>query len=265
MEIFIRDLKSEFLKGRLPASYGTHYSTVLYGLCNFKCRFCFVEGNKADYRGVIPGSKVMSYEEIEGWVNAEAKRGIPIKITGGEPALYPVTTVNLLNAAKRHGTYTQLDTNGSIPEAARQFAQHVDSIGLDVKGDESHIEDLTCASKELSFYKPLETLELAKNFPCSIELKTVMFDFTDLKFLEWLYEKIPEKAYWEWKQYRPYEGFDRKPKNDTLVPASEEQMLRLMKEMCTRHPDLKSRMVAIVGSGRDYNNFRTPKDLGLKP
>lgn len=91
--------------------------------------------------------------------------------------------------------YAQLDTNGSIPETAVQFSSYLDTIGLDIKGNESNIEYLTGVQMELSLFKPLETLRLSKNFGCLVEFKTIMFDFIDLKHLEWLYELIPKNAY----------------------------------------------------------------------
>jgi len=203
MKLYISALRKEFLKGRPPRVYGKAYSCVLFGKCNFRCKFCFAKGDKADCKGIFPDAVLMDYGEVEKWVIDEAKRGVPIKITGGEPALFPEATIKLLKVAKRYGAYTQLDTNGSIPETVVQFSSYLDAIGLDIKGNESNIEYLTGVQRELSLFKPLETLKLSKNFGCLVEFKTIMFDFIDLKHLEWLYELIPKNAYWEWIQYRP--------------------------------------------------------------
>ncbi|MCW1300973.1 MAG: radical SAM protein [Candidatus Nanoarchaeia archaeon] len=262
-KVWAKEPRPDFCLVRVPSYLGKKYSMVLFGKCNFRCKFCFEKGDKADEKGVLPDARLMDFSELEEFVRREASAGKPIKITGGEPSLYPDETIQLIKIAKSQNVFTQVDVNGSLPDVCEELAKYVDSIGLDIKGNEKNIEYLTGVNKKISLDAPLETLHRAEKFPCFVEFKTVMFDFTDIDHLEWLYSHLPKKAFWELKQYRPHEGVERTPKQIDLRPASKEQILHLMDEMCRRHPDLEDRMVAIIGSAKDYRNYYCPGGKNL--
>lgn len=259
MNVLVKGLWPQFLLVRIPPRIGERSSCVMLGKCNFRCIFCFMAGDRCSADGVMPDSRMISYSAIEEFVMSQLEKGSPIKITGGEPALFPETVLRLLELVRTHGGHAQLDTNGSLPDLCEMYAQHVDGIGLDIKGSEDDVEYLTGVPRAMCFDNPLRTLRRAHAFPCEVELKTVMFDFTGFEHLEFLYEHLPPAAYWELKQYRPHEGLDRRPKRAPLKPASKTWMLECMRRLCNNHPDLADRIVCIIGSGRNPKNYHYPE------
>lgn len=99
--------------------------------CNFRCPYChnpeLVDPDR--YGPTIPEEKVISFlDKRRGKLEAAT-------VTGGEPTLQP-DLEKFLEALKKRGYLTKLDTNGSKPDILEKMIHRglVDYLAMDIKG-----------------------------------------------------------------------------------------------------------------------------------
>lgn len=56
-----------------------------------------------------------------------------VKVSGGEPTLYPEFMLKLSEFCRKHGLLFGLDTNGYFPDVVRSLLGHVNLVSVDVK------------------------------------------------------------------------------------------------------------------------------------
>ena len=102
--------------------------TVFLAGCNLRCPFC----HNASL--VLRPQTLMSQEELLAFLQTRRRKLDGVCITGGEPTLYQ-DLPQLLDAIKRLGFLTKLDTNGTRPQALKAVldAGLVDYVAMDIK------------------------------------------------------------------------------------------------------------------------------------
>jgi len=117
--------------------------TVFLAGCNLRCPFC----HNASL--VLRPQTLMSQEELLAFLQTRRRKLDGVCITGGEPTLYQ-DLPQLLDAIKRLGFLTKLDTNGTRPQALKAVldAGLVDYVAMDIKNSPDKYA-VTCGGPEV--------------------------------------------------------------------------------------------------------------------
>lgn len=96
--------------------------------CNYNCSFCQnwqILEVKPEYEKNI--------ELVYRFIDNSASTVEAVKVTGGEPTLYPEFLEEVGNYCHRKGLLFGFDTNGFLYEVIRKLTKHSDLISLDLK------------------------------------------------------------------------------------------------------------------------------------
>lgn len=168
---FIRD-NVFYPKRNLPSST---LRIVLTTACNYKCIYCFAEG-EPDKR-----IRMLDLSELEKVLNVAKEFGITnIKLTGGEPLCYPYMN-ELLGMLKHMFPYVDMTTNASLLDREKielLNQHHVSALTISLNSlKESRYEYLT---NEKKFKVVIENIKMAiEKFKGSIRINSVVFDDVD--------------------------------------------------------------------------------------
>jgi len=248
-----------------PEFNGKSYTLIKFGRCNMRCGFCFRDGANADADGRQPNSRYVDFEDIADLVVKQVKEGQIMRISGGEPGLYPTEVTELLNIIKENGGYSIIDTNGTIPSSAKRYAELADVMSIDgPKCSLGRVEKITNVPRKICWDLPLETMKISKGFPCRmVEYKAVLLDPLDYEHLSFLAENIPEDAILTLKSYREVMSKDlsdgsniEKIINDGLHSVGPEEICGAAERLIKEHQSMKGRVMAILGSTRKKGSYR---------
>ena len=141
---------------------GEDHIFVRFHGCNMRCAFCDTPQPEApeesSVRAVV--DKISGLDK-----NRKAKA---VTITGGEPLLHTQFLKVLLPALRERGYKIHLDTNGTLPEKAKEVIGLVDVVAMDIKLPsstkdkhfwEEHLEFLKAARAKEVFIKMVITDE----------------------------------------------------------------------------------------------------------
>jgi len=117
--------------------------TVFLAGCNLRCPFC----HNASL--LLRPQTLMSQDELLAFLQTRRRKLDGVCITGGEPTLYQ-DLPQLLDAIKRLGFLTKLDTNGTRPQALKAVldAGLVDYVAMDIKNSPDKYA-VTCGGPEV--------------------------------------------------------------------------------------------------------------------
>lgn len=117
--------------------------TVFLAGCNLRCPFC----HNASL--VLRPQTLMSQEELLAFLQTRKRKLDGVCVTGGEPTLYQ-DLPQLLDAIKRLGFLTKLDTNGTRPQALKSIldAGLADYVAMDIKNSPDKYA-VTCGGPEI--------------------------------------------------------------------------------------------------------------------
>lgn len=117
--------------------------TVFLAGCNLRCPFC----HNASL--VLRPQTLMSQEALLAFLQTRKRKLDGVCVTGGEPTLYQ-DLPQLLDAIKRLGFLTKLDTNGTRPQALKSIldAGLVDYVAMDIKNSPDKYA-VTCGGPEV--------------------------------------------------------------------------------------------------------------------
>lgn len=117
--------------------------TVFLAGCNLRCPFC----HNASL--VLRPQTLMSQEALLAFLQTRKRKLDGVCVTGGEPTLYQ-DLPQLLDAIKRLGFLTKLDTNGTRPQALKSIldAGLADYVAMDIKNSPDKYA-VTCGGPEV--------------------------------------------------------------------------------------------------------------------
>ena len=141
--------------------------TVFLAGCNLRCPFC----HNASL--VLRPQMLMSQEELLAFLQTRRRKLDGVCITGGEPTLYQ-DLPQLLDAIKRLGFLTKLDTNGTRPQALNAVldAGLVDYVAMDIKNSPDKYA-VTCGGPEV-LDAVRESVSLLEASPVAHEFRTTV-------------------------------------------------------------------------------------------
>ena len=141
---------------------GEDHVFVRFHGCNLRCAFCDTPQPE------VPGESSIR-DVVEKIFDAnKGKKAKAVTITGGEPLLHTQFLKVLLPALRERGYKIHLDTNGTLPEKAKEVIGLVDIIAMDIKLPsstknrhfwEEHLEFLKAAKSKEVFIKMVITDE----------------------------------------------------------------------------------------------------------
>lgn len=128
---------------------GEDHVFVRFHGCNLRCAFCDTPQpeipEESSIRTVV--DKIFDADKD--------KKAKAVTITGGEPLLHTQFLKVLLPALRERGYKIHLDTNGTLPDKAKEVIGLVDIVAMDIK--------LPSSTKEKHFWKEhLEFLKASK-------------------------------------------------------------------------------------------------------
>lgn len=101
--------------------------------CHWKCLYCH-NPDTWDLKNGMPVPLDTAIEEIRKYRHGLKIMSGGLTISGGEPLMQDRFVVRLLEAARRMGIHTALDTNGSLgSRLTNEELQHIDLVLLDIK------------------------------------------------------------------------------------------------------------------------------------
>ncbi|MFA5338562.1 MAG: 7-carboxy-7-deazaguanine synthase QueE [Candidatus Omnitrophota bacterium] len=141
---------------------GEDHVFVRFHGCNLRCAFCDTPQPEAPEESSIRAVVDKVFDADKG------KKAKAVTITGGEPLLHTQFLKVLLPALKERGYKIHLDTNGTLPDKAKEVIGLVDVIAMDIKLPsstknrhfwEEHFEFLKAAKEKEVFIKMVVTNE----------------------------------------------------------------------------------------------------------
>ncbi|MDD5073463.1 MAG: 7-carboxy-7-deazaguanine synthase QueE [Candidatus Omnitrophica bacterium] len=141
---------------------GEDHVFVRFHGCNLRCAFCDTPQPEAPEESSIRAVVDKVFDADKG------KKAKAVTITGGEPLLHTHFLKVLLPALKERGYKIHLDTNGTLPDKAKEVIGLVDVIAMDIKLPsstknrhfwEEHFEFLKAAKEKEVFIKMVVTNE----------------------------------------------------------------------------------------------------------
>lgn len=253
------------IRYRNESLLGRPYSLVSYGRCNFKCAFCFTAGDEADDQGVFPDACSVDFDAIRKFVEDESIRGNPIRISGGEPALYKKETLELLRIIREHDNFSIVDSNGTNFRALVEFSRYADVLSVDpIKAPEHIVERITRSPKKLCWDLGIETTRHLGELSSKIEFKTMLFEPIGRDYLDFIESILPKNVFWTLKKYLPSKSYFpvdngaellKSSLNNGLISPSRESVIEAGNYLIKKHPNLEGRLTCILGSTRRPENY----------
>ncbi len=186
---------------------GEDHVFVRFHGCNLRCAFCDTPQPEAPEESSIRAVVDKIFDADKG------KKAKSVTITGGEPLLHTQFLKVLLPALRERGYKIHLDTNGTLPDKAKEVIGLVDIIAMDIKLPsstrnrhfwEEHLEFLravrakevfikmviTDETHDADIEKAIELIEsVDKNIPLILQPASAFGDFKGVpdnaKLLDW--------------------------------------------------------------------------------
>lgn len=219
-ELFQETRKSYFLK-----AFGEEIRDmriIPFGKCNYSCPYCKRNGyNKQE--NIIAGSIEVDEQEIWNAVNDAIIKNQIVRLSGGDPCMYPELSIRILEYTKQLGGTGSLAHNGSSPTFIKYLLDHhlLDSLSVDLKAPNAEklkeIAGLSERTSYLMWKQTLQTLEILKNTQnVKIDIRTCVFHHTPyeelLKIGTIIQNADIPNAFWTLRVYSIVNSFSKETK-----------------------------------------------------
>lgn len=226
--------------GILPLSTldftGKSASVILFGGCNFRCRYCYHFAILDPQMGARQETK-----QVFDLVMQNRNLIDAVVFSGGEPTMQPDALSELVRMFKGAGLAVKIDTNGSNagPIAELLARNLIDHIALDVKAplEKEHEYSRVIHRDAADAIKNIrEIIKLKGAFRFVLECRTTIVP--GLIFREHDIEEIAQEVgkhcdIYVLQQFVPDKGCEDKEYNKTLSPTRDE--LRKLAMVAKRH------------------------------
>jgi len=193
-----------------------------FGKCNFSCRYCKRKGQFLDSYGNIIDSTETDMDSLFALVRGHVKLGNVIRLSGGDPCVFPGISRALLEYAVSLGGVTSIAHNGSSPDFVQLVLPFLHFASIDVKAASPQefmlITGIHCYKKAQRLLENAYiTIELLLQHKKPVDVRTTVFADTGLEQLEVIARRLKEVAdenpllFWTLRCYSPMPGFERKP------------------------------------------------------
>jgi AdoMet-dependent heme synthase len=146
--------------------------------CNLNCQHCWVNSNPMN-------NDVLSNKDIVEAIKQAIPLGLKaIKITGGEPLLFPQKVFSIFEFATTNNLQVALETNGTLlkPEQISALAQHGVKVYISLDGSSSEIHSRIRGQRN-NYLRTLETIESLVNNKIEVNIISCIYS-TNLDDIE---------------------------------------------------------------------------------
>lgn len=215
---------------------------IPFGKCNYSCPYCKRKGNFKQCN-IIQGSLEVEENEIfQAVYDAVMKKQI-VRLSGGDPCMYPELSFDILRYVKKIGGIGSVAHNGSDPEFVKYLVDNklVHSISVDLKAENADkLSKITGISEEKSFFmweRTIQTLRVLKDLEdIKVDIRTCVFNNTDLEELlnigRIIQQNSNKNVFWTLRIYSIVDGFFKETKSTS-------NMKELAKNLSSKLPNLK--------------------------
>jgi len=212
--------------------YGNVSLVVFFAGCNFRCPYCFNSNLLQSNCG-----EEVDLEYLRKRIETNLLFLDSVVFTGGELLLQSESVLEAAKIVKSYGLKLMLDTNGSIPTAAKHLFESglIDRVALDVKAPLNPIEYQKVACSQLSGSNIVngikQTIALCHFYNIEIEARTTIAPtISDSnEFIKSVANDIKGKCEVYYLQQFDNTGDIYDPQLKSLLPPSRERMLELAK------------------------------------
>ncbi|MFA4819256.1 MAG: radical SAM protein [Patescibacteria group bacterium] len=215
---------------------------ISFGACNFSCPYCKREGNFRDTDGSIISSISTTLDELYGVVEDAVAKQQVVRISGGDPVVYPEASILLAERVKKLGSRFSVAHNGSSPQFVKRLVDiGLESAAIDLKAPVEMMNSrtgLSNGSGARMYQKSIETQDLLSSSGILVDVRTPIFSSTTLDdMLELAQDVIKggdgKNEFWTWRLYKPVVGCDWEP------PRNLEDVIWMIGEVKNHYPTLK--------------------------
>ncbi|SHF87666.1 pyruvate formate lyase activating enzyme [Caldanaerobius fijiensis DSM 17918] len=184
-----------------------------FGLCNFLCPYCKRMNN------AIAGAKNVSENELFAKIDEALKNEEVVRLSGGDPSMYPKLSVELLEYAKNKNGITSIAHNGSNVKYIEKVMPYLDFAAIDVKGSTpekfAKRTGISIETAEKMLKNALAIQDMLADAGILVDIRTCVFsdDTKDdlIKLADMIFYRGTKNKFWTVRLYQPVEGCSWEP------------------------------------------------------
>lgn len=192
-------------------------TTLFTGVCNFDCEFCYNKGllkeKELDFENVILPKLLDRKDFID-----------HVIISGGECTVHE-DFEKYLNILYDNGFTIGIHTNGYTPEILERIIDKIDYVGMDIKNDFEHYDDIT--QRKIDVEKIKRSIDILLKSGKNYEFRTTVYpkyvDTENVIEIAKYLKKVGAKKY----VLQKYFDHDK-----SVIPYSNEKMNEMKDECC---------------------------------
>lgn len=192
-------------------------TTLFTGVCNFDCEFCYNKGllkeKELDFENVILPKLLDRKDFID-----------HVIISGGECTVHE-DFEKYLNILYDNGFTIGIHTNGYTPEILERTIDKIDYVGMDIKNDFEHYDDIT--QRKIDVEKIKRSIDILLKSGKNYEFRTTVYPkYVDTENVIEIAKYLKEVGA---KKYVLQKYFDH---DKSVIPYSNEKMNEMKDECC---------------------------------
>ena len=192
-------------------------TTLFTGVCNFDCEFCYNKGllkeKELDFENVILPKLLDRKDFID-----------HVIISGGECTVHE-DFEKYLNILYDNGFTIGIHTNGYTPEILERIIDKIDYVGMDIKNDFEHYDDIT--QRKIDVEKIKRSIDILLKSGKNYEFRTNVYPkYVDTENVIEIAKYLKEVGA---KKYVLQKYFDH---DKSVIPYSNEKMNEMKDECC---------------------------------
>lgn len=199
---------------------------ISFGACNFYCRYCKRNGYFRSIDGSIIDSIKIDISRLFTVCDNAMEKEQVIRLSGGDPVMFPETSIALAQYVKKHAGRISIAHNGSSPAFIREISKYIESAAIDLKAPVSYMSTIVGLNHEIAtsmFWRSMETQRILLENGVMLDVRTPIFNFTTLDDLLLLAEELArnngdKKFFWTLRAYSEVVGCEfKKPRIENLI------------------------------------------------
>ena len=204
---------------------------VSFGACNFACPYCKRDCQLLDSNGLPIRAHDVTLDEIKGAVKPHIKAGERLRLSGGDPVMFPKESVELGKWAKEEfGEKISIAHNGSSLRYAKMMSQYLEYAAIDLKGYNGRELAFRAGIPEKAGDNMLKSTLAVQDYLAAegvlVDVRSPIFKETTLDHLYTMASMIcrggTENKFWTLRAYNPVKWVDWEGVNqDTLLQYAE--------------------------------------------
>lgn len=189
-----------------------------FGACNFACPYCKRGGNFVNPDGSIVASCEATEEELLAEASSAVANGEVVRLSGGDPVMYPRVAYRLLKYTSEIGGVGSVAHNGSSLEFIRSIIPYLGFAAIDLKAatpeEYNKRAGLKSAGRKM-LESSLKIIELLSSSNIPTDIRTCIFSTTTisdmLNMAGMICRSGVSNKFWTIRTYSPVDGCDWKP------------------------------------------------------